>query len=66
MTLKLPFAQFGGPSVVHAMIIPGSFLSHGGPIGDERIGCNPMDHLGVLGRGEGRGGEVLTNQFELL
>ena len=56
MTLKLPVAEFGGPSVVHAMIIPGSFLSHGGPIGDKRIGCNPMDYLGVPGQGEGRGG----------
>ena len=50
----------------HAMIIPASFLSHGGPIGDKRIGCNPMDYLGVPGRREGRGGGILTNQFELL
>ena len=66
MTLKLPVAEFGGPSVVHAMIIPGSFLSHGGPIGDKRIGCRPRDYLSCLGRGEGRGGGILTNQFELL
>ena len=66
MTLKLPVAEFGGPSVVHAMNIPGSFLSHGGSIGDKRIGCNPMDYLGVLGRGKGRDGGVLTKQFELL
>ena len=50
----------------HAMIIPGSFLSHGGPIGDKRIGCRPRDYLSCLGRGEGRGGGILTNQFELL
>ena len=35
--------EFGGPSVPHATIILNLFISHGDPIGDRRIGWNPID-----------------------